>query len=93
MHTAGARTPTRPESLLTSEWQAILAAGAAPSWPPAYGPSGRTRARNEQRDFVEGSGVSQQTLSEWERGVRGHFTTETLYLVSHLTACTSASCS
>lgn len=45
----------------------------------------RERQGEEQRDFVEGSGISQQALSEWERGVRVHITTEMLYLAARLT--------
>jgi transcriptional regulator with XRE-family HTH domain len=38
----------------------------------------------EQGAFVEGSGVTQQPLSEWERGERVHTTTAMLHTAAEL---------
>lgn len=84
VHPAEVRIPTRPEGMLTAEWQAILAVGDRALF--AYRiKKARLDGEDEQRDFVEDSGISQQTLSEWERGERVHVTTAMLYLAAHLT--------
>lgn len=70
--------------MLTAEWQAILAAGGRALF--AYRVrTEQERRGDEQRDFVEGSGVSQQPLSELERGVRVHITTAMLHVAARVT--------
>lgn len=70
--------------MLPAEWQSILAVADRALF--AYRlRTERERQEEEQRDFVEDSGISQQTWSEWERGVRVHITTEMLHMAAYLT--------
>jgi transcriptional regulator with XRE-family HTH domain len=70
--------------MLTAEWQAVLAVGDRALF--AYRiKQARLEGEDEQGAFVEDTGISQQTLSEWERGEKVHVTTAMLYLAAHLT--------
>lgn len=78
------RTPTRPKGMLIADWEAILAVGDRTLFAFRL-KAARLAGCEEQRDYVAGTGISQQTLSEWERGERVHVTTAMLYLAAHLT--------
>lgn len=72
-----------------ADWQAILAVGDRALF--AYRlRKARLDSGEEQAEFIEGSGVSQQTLSEWERGEKVHITTAMLHTAAHLLATSAA---
>ena len=71
--------PKRPASLTFSEWQAVLVAGDRALF--AYRVWTARQAYNmDQAGFGVAFGVSQQTVSEWERGDRSQVTTEMLHI-------------
>jgi hypothetical protein len=81
--------PPRPPGTTEADWQAILAVGDRALF--AYRlRKARLDGEEEQGAFIEGSGVSQQTLSEWERGARVHITTAMLHTAAHLLATSAA---
>jgi transcriptional regulator with XRE-family HTH domain len=76
--------PKRPATLTASEWQAVLVCGDRALF--AYRVWTDRLARHmDQAAFGVEYGVSQQTISEWERGERAHVTTEMLHLGAILT--------
>ena len=50
------------------------------------GLTARIAGRDEQCVFVHESGISQQMLSEWERGLRNRVTTEMLHVAAKPTS-------
>jgi len=71
--------PPRPKGFTDAQWHAVLVAGDRALFAFRI-----LRARREegldQRVFGARVGVSQQTVSEWERGERVHVTTDMLHL-------------